>query len=50
LAAVAGSHGNFDVLAACVDLALQHTPSEEGDGFCGFFPLYTQSLLLNFEP
>jgi hypothetical protein len=31
-------------------LLLQHTPSEERDVFCGFFPLYAQSLLLNFEP
>jgi hypothetical protein len=32
-------------------LLLQHTPVEKGDGFCVFiFPLYTQSLLLDFEP
>ena len=32
-------------------LLLQHTSSEEGNRFCvSFFPLYTHSLLLNFEP
>jgi hypothetical protein len=36
LAAVAGSHGNLAVLAACADLVLQHIPAKEGDGFCGF--------------